>query len=71
MALGMGLFVRDTALKFSMHGKDMNRAVLDGFTRTGYSSMYPTFGMGGPNGPQNPYLIDVNGQQEDITWLLG
>ena len=71
MALGMGLFVRDTALKFSMHGKDMARAALDGFTQVGYQSQYPMFGMGGPNGPQNPYIIDVNGQNEDITWLLG
>ena len=72
MALGMGLFVRDTALKFSLHGKDMARAALDGFTQVnGYANQYPMFGMGGPNGPQNPYIIDVNGQSEDIRWLLG
>ena len=70
IAIAIGLFIRDTALKFSMHGKDMTRAVLDGFSKAGYESMYPSFGVGGPNGNTNPYLIEINGQKEDITWLL-
>ena len=66
MALGIGLFTRDTALKFAVQGKDMARAAMEGFTKTGYTSMYPTL----PNGFANPYQIQVNGQVEDISWVL-
>jgi len=67
MALGIGLFTRDTALKFAVQGKDIARAALDGFAKTSYTSLYPTM----PNGFANPYNIQINGQTEDITWVLG
>jgi hypothetical protein len=66
LALGIGLYIRDTALKFSIQGKDLAKAALSGITKTGYDSMYPTL----PNGFANPYQMQVNGRAEDITWAL-
>jgi hypothetical protein len=67
MSLGIGLYIRDTALKFSIQGKDLARAALNNITKTGYDSMYPTL----PNGFANPYQIQINGRIEDLTWMLG
>jgi len=68
MALGIGLFTRDTAMKFYEQGLDLNRAMLSGITKTGgVDSMMPTL----PNGFQNPYMINNgHGQFEDMTWVL-
>ena len=70
MALGMGLFTRDTAMKFYEQGMKLTRAAVDGIVKTGGESAY--FGPSLPDGSQNPYLINNgHGQFEDITWVLG
>jgi hypothetical protein len=70
MSLGMGLFTRDTAMKFYEQGMNLTRAAVDGIVRTGGEGEY--FGPALPNGAQNPYLLNNGqGQFEDITWLLG
>jgi hypothetical protein len=67
LSLGMGLFVRDTALKFSAQGLDMTRAAIMGMSSTVYPNKYPTHN---PNF-QNPYQMDDGmGGTENITWLL-
>ena len=68
MALGIGLFVRDTGLKFSAQGLDLTRAAVLNISNTKtpgmYSNMQPGF--------QNPYQLDNGvGGVEDISWLLG
>jgi hypothetical protein len=68
MALGMGLFTRDTAMKFYEQGVDLNRAMVSNITRTGYGYTGPSM----PGGQQNPFMVDNgHGQFEDITWVLG
>jgi len=67
MSLGIGLFTRDTAMKFYEQGMDLNRAMVSSITKTGY--------IGGPTVPsgyQNPFMInDGRGGFEDISWVLG
>jgi hypothetical protein len=67
MSVGIGLFLRDTALKYQASGMDITRAALTGMSRTGgYNSLYPT----SPNF-QNPYQIDNGiGGKEDISWMM-
>jgi hypothetical protein len=67
MSIGIGLFLRDTALKYQASGMDITRAALTGMSRTGgYNSLYPT----SPNF-QNPYQIDNGiGGKEDISWMM-
>jgi hypothetical protein len=66
MALGMGLFVRDTAMKFYQQSIDLSRAALGGIIRT-TSDEGPTM----PSGLANPYQMDLgNGTIEDVSWVL-
>jgi hypothetical protein len=67
ISAGIGLFLRDTALKYQSSGMDITRASLTGMSKTGYNSIYPT----APNGFQNPYQIDNGiGGVEDISWMF-
>ena len=68
MSLGIGLFTRDTAMRFFEQGMDLNKAMISNITRTGYNANIPML----PNGQQNPYLINNGrGQFEDMSWVLG
>jgi hypothetical protein len=70
MALGMGLFTRDTAMKFFEQGMNLTRAAVDGIVKTGGLSEYE--GPVLPSGTLNPYMLnDGQGHFEDITWVLG
>jgi hypothetical protein len=67
MALGMGLFTRDTAMKFFEHGIDLNRAMVSNITKTSYE-MGPML----PSGQLNPFAMnDGRGGFEDASWILG
>jgi hypothetical protein len=67
LSLGIGLFVRDTALKFSAQGLDMTRAAIMGMSNNAYNNKYSVHS---PNF-QNPYRMDDGiGGTESITWLL-
>jgi len=67
MALGIGLFVRDTAIRFSAQGLDLTRASITGISVNTASSRIG--GMG--SNFQNPYQIDTGvGGVEDISWVL-
>jgi hypothetical protein len=65
MAAGIGLFTRDTGIKFAQQGMDITRRAIDGIssTRLGYTPSMP-------NGVANPYQIDTPYGTEDITWIL-
>ena len=67
MSLGIGLFTRDTGVKFHQQGMDITRKSIDNIssTRLGYSNMASM-----PNGVSNPYQIDTPYGTEDITWIL-
>ena len=65
MSFGIGMFLRDTSLKFQQQGLDMTRAALGGMTKTGQSA-----GVYNPQGIPNPYTQKIGNQQEDLRWLL-
>lgn len=64
LALCIGTWVRDTALQLRQMGIDLNRTMLDSFTRVG--GVYnPT------NGTQtDPWKWRVGGKDEDLSWLI-
>ena len=67
MALGIGLFTRDTGIKFHQQGLDLARAALGGISSTkGGPDNMPIL----PNGVPNPYQIETPYGNEDITWLF-
>ena len=67
MALGIGLFTRDTGVKFAQQGMDLTRASIGGMSSTvGGANSVPLL----PNGQQNPYLIQTQHGVEDFTWVL-
>jgi hypothetical protein len=65
MALGIGLWVRDTALRLRQQGIELTRLALD---KTAFNAL-PFMTQG--TGVENPYEMDVSGQKEDLRWLLG
>jgi hypothetical protein len=72
MALGIGLWVRDTALLLQQQGVDFMRSALDSFQRVGSGSgdaIYTPLYI-----QQNPYQMPLgtrDGQSMDLRWLLG
>jgi hypothetical protein len=67
MAFGIGMYIRDTALKFRQRGIDLTKQSLNNtiVNRTAYGGAY---GMN--SNAQNPYSMQVGNGQEDIRWLL-
>jgi hypothetical protein len=67
MSFGIGMFLRDTSLKFQQQSHDMTRATLGNIGKSTYVGGYNVISN---NKVQNPYSIKTNGGQEDISWLL-
>jgi hypothetical protein len=67
MSFGIGMFLRDTSLKFQQQSLDMARAALGNIksNKSPYSG-----GFSGNKGVSNPYGMDVGGKNESIKWLL-
>ncbi len=67
MSFAIGMFLRDTSLRFQQQSHDMTRAALNGISKT-------TSELGGyiSNGRnvQNPYVMPTGEGNEDISWLL-
>ncbi|MDA9268173.1 terminase family protein [bacterium] len=66
MPFSIGMFLRDTSLKFQQQGLDSARAALNNIQKS------TTSYQGGYSGNQldNPYKMDVDGNQESISWLF-
>lgn len=64
MALGIGLFVRDTGVKFYQQSLNLQRAAIDNISSTVQRDII------GNNITHNPYRIETQYGVEDITWLL-
>jgi hypothetical protein len=64
MSFGIGMYLRDTSLKFQQQSHDMTRATLGGITKTTYLGGY------NPNTTANPYTIQTGYGNEDISWLI-
>jgi hypothetical protein len=68
MSFSMGLYLRDTALRFRKSNIEQDRAIMSGFSiDRGHINSYNAFG----NGQPNPYKIPTDHGSEDISWLLG
>ena len=66
MSFGIGMFMRDTSFKFSQQHLDMSKAALNSISTNKVSWQ----GGYNANNIANPYTQDINGKQEDISWLL-
>ncbi len=67
MSFGIGLYVRDIALKFRQHGVDITKAALSSMqtNSTPYKGAYFSTGQ------DNPYHMDNGkGGTEDFSWIL-
>ena len=66
MSFGIGMFLRDTSLKFQQQSLDMTRATLGGVksNKINYSGGYSG------QDAQNPYKMNIGGKDESINWLL-
>lgn len=63
----IGLYLRDTALRFKKQGVDLSRSALNNIRSTGQ-----TGGAYNPK-PKNPteaWQMNVNGKNEDLRWLI-
>lgn len=71
MSFGIGLFLRDTALRFSQSAIDLTRASLGGIGKVNY--LPPASNIHTPHDSynDNPWQMDTgNGSVEDISWLI-
>jgi len=66
MALCIGLWVRDTALRLRQEGIELTKLTLD-------KTRYSVEGMVYTNKhvTHNPYEMEIGGKKENISWLLG
>ena len=68
MSFSMGLYLRDTALRFKQYNTEHDRAMLTGFNvDRGFMNPYAARGYNAPNQWQMP----TDYGNEDITWLIG
>ena len=66
MSFAIGMYLRDTSLRFKSQNLEMSRATLSNISvnRTGFTGAY------GSNVP-NPYSLKTGiGGDEDISWLI-
>ncbi len=66
MSFGIGMFMRDTSFKFSQQHLNMSKAALNSISTNKVSWK----GGYNANNVDNPYTQEINGKQEDISWLL-
>ena len=67
LALGIGLWVRDTALRLRADRADLAKNILNGVQVTGYDGIYSRKEF-----QEDPYRMPVNKDDfEDLRWLIG
>tara|TARA_R100000988_G_C3889715_1_gene112219 strand:- start:20 stop:229 length:210 start_codon:yes stop_codon:yes gene_type:complete len=69
MSFGIGMFLRDTSLKFQQQSLDMARAALGSIKSNKSSQTGAYTGLG--REIANPYEVKIDGKAHDIKWLLG
>ena len=69
MSFGIGMFLRDTSLKFQQQSLDMARAALGSVksNKVSWSGGYGSIS----NRVENPYKVKLGGKDQDISWLVG
>ncbi len=66
MALCIGLWVRDTALRLRQEGIELTKLAIDKTKYNVVGHVYTNNNM-----THNPYEMDIGGKKENISWLLG
>jgi hypothetical protein len=67
MALGIGLWIRNTALRLKQEGIDLTKQMLNSAQVSQYQGVYTNNDMN-----KNPYEMDLGGgEKENLHWLLG
>jgi len=67
MSFAIGMYLRDTSLKFKSQSQDLARATLNnmGVNRVSSKGFYT------PNSSiPNPYQMEINGNKENLNWLI-
>ena len=66
MSFGIGMFLRDTSLKFQQQSLDMARATLGSVksNKVQYTGGYAA------NSTKNPYTVKIDGKDHNIGWLI-
>jgi len=67
MAMSIGLWVRDTALRLRQEGVDLTKRALGGITQQNE----PIGFFSGTGQEDDPWTMKVGGKDEDLKWLLG
>lgn len=67
MSFAIALWVRDTALRLRQEGIDLTQRALSGISQ----ATTPSGFYGGSRIEHNPWTMQVGGEEEDITWLIG
>jgi len=73
MSYSIALWVRDTALRLQKDKNDQQWATMNTMLKSnGNKSEHAAgFGVGDVGQPKkNPYEMDINGEKEDLTWLI-
>ena len=66
LALAIGLWVRDTALRLRLEGIELNKQMLNSISGKYTQAVFT------PNEQkEDSWKLDVGGEKEDLTWLLG
>ena len=68
MACATALYVRDTALRLRQQGLDLARAQLSSFTNL--NARNPGVITTVARSQNNPYIMNTNHGEEDLTWLI-
>jgi len=68
MSFGIGMFLRDTSLKYQQQSLDMARAAL-GSIKSNKVAWSGGYGASSTN-IENPYKTKINGKDHDISWLI-
>jgi hypothetical protein len=65
MALSIGMWVRDTALRLRQQGIELTKKAVSGITTETYSGIYGGSGM-----DTNPWKMQIGDEEEDLSkWL--
>ena len=70
MAFAIGLWIRDTALRFNKDRDDVQRSMMDSMVNLN-GGFADGFSSGNNRPTHNPYKINIKGEEEDLGWLLG
>jgi len=70
MAFFIGLFLRDTAIRFRQTALDLTYASLNGYSKTGGDSEFQVYTPANHYSQDNPWQMPAGNSYDDITWLL-